>query len=120
MNSRQLCWILSGDRFTKLFFRGVYAINELKLIKTVSYPSFFVINLDPSYKPSSHWVVVYFDKDGVGEYFDLLPVTLLMKLYIFYAHMLKDGNTIVCKCKNFILRHVDNLLCFISIKRVED
>ena len=72
MNSRQLCWILSGDKFTKLSFRGVYAIDEIKSIKTVSYPSSFVINLDPSYKPGSHWVAVYFDKNSVGEYFDSL------------------------------------------------
>ena len=42
----------------------------MKLTKTVSYPSSFVINLDPSYKPGSHWVAVYFDINGVGEYFD--------------------------------------------------
>ena len=72
MNSRQLRWILSGDKFTKLSFKGVYAIDEIKSIKTVSYPSSFVINLDPSYKPGSHWVAVYFDKNGVGEYFDSL------------------------------------------------
>ena len=70
MNSRQLRLILSGDKFTKLSFKGVYAIDEMKLIKTVSYPSSFVINLDLSYKPSSHWVAVYFDRNGVGEYFD--------------------------------------------------
>ena len=70
MNSRQLHWILSGNKFTKQFFKGVYAIDEIKSIKTVSYPSSFVINLDPSYKPGSHWVAVYFDKNGVGEYFD--------------------------------------------------
>ena len=70
MNSRQLRWILSGDKFTKLSFRGVYAIDEMKSIKSVSYPSSFVINLDPSYKSGSHWVAVYFDKNGVGEYFD--------------------------------------------------
>ena len=70
MNSRQLRWILSGDKFTKLSFTGVYAINEIKSIKTVSYPSSFLINLDPSYQPGSHWVAVYFDKNGVGEYFD--------------------------------------------------
>ena len=70
MNSRQLCWILCGDKFTKLSFRGVYAIDEMKSIKSVSYPSSFVINLDPSYKPGSHWVAVYFDKNGVGEYLD--------------------------------------------------
>ena len=70
MNSRQLPWILSGDKFTKLSFKGVYAIDEMKLIKTISYPSSFVINLDPSYKPGSHWVAMYFDRNGVGEYFD--------------------------------------------------
>ena len=70
MNSKQLQWMLSGGKFTKLSFRGVYAIDEMELIKTVSYPSSFVINLDPGYKPRSHWVAVYFDKNGVGEYFD--------------------------------------------------
>ena len=45
----------------------------MKLIKSVSYPPSFVINLDPSYKPGSHWVAVYFDKNGVGEYFDSFP-----------------------------------------------
>ena len=70
MNSRQLHWILSGDKFTKLSFKGVYAIDEIKLIETVSYPSSFVINLDPSYKPGSHWVAVYFDRNDIGEYFD--------------------------------------------------
>ena len=120
MNSRQLRWILSGDKFTKQFFRGVYAIDEIKSIKTVSYPSSFVINLDPSYKPGSHWVAVYLIKMVLANISIHLPVTLLTKLYIFYARMQKDGNTIVCKCNNFILRHVDNLLCFTSIKRVED
>ena len=44
----------------------------MKLIKTVSYPSSDVINLDPSYKPGSHWVAVYFDRNGEGEYFNSL------------------------------------------------
>ena len=70
MNSKQLRWILSGDKFSKLSFRGVYAIDEMKSIKSVSYPPSFVINLDPSYKPGSHWVAVYFDKNGVGKYFN--------------------------------------------------
>ena len=42
----------------------------MKLIKIVSCPSSFVINLDPNFKPGSHWVAVYFDRNGVGEYFD--------------------------------------------------
>ena len=70
MNSGQLCWILSGDKFTKLSVKGFHAIDEMKLIKSVSYPSCFVINLDPSYKPGSHWVAVYFDRNDEGEYSD--------------------------------------------------
>ena len=66
MNSRQFRWILSGDKFTKLSFKGVYAMDEMKLIKTVSYPSSYVINLNPSCTPGSHWVAVYFDRNGEG------------------------------------------------------
>ena len=107
MNNRQLRWILSGDKF----FRGVYAIDEIELIKTVSYPSSFVINLNPSYKPGSHWVAVYLEKNGVGEYFDSFARYPPHEDVIFYARMQQDGNTIICKCKNFILRPVDNLSC---------
>ena len=42
----------------------------MKSIKSVSYPPSFVINLDTSYKPGSHWVAVYFEKNGVGKYFN--------------------------------------------------
>ena len=28
------------------------------------------LNLDPSYKPGSHWVAVYIDRKGRPEYFD--------------------------------------------------
>ena len=83
MNSRQLRWILSGDKLTKLSFRGVYAIDEMKLIKTVSYSSSFVINLDPSYMPGSHWVAVYFDRNGVGEYFNSFARYLPHKVHHF-------------------------------------
>ena len=108
MNSRQLRWILSGDKFTKLSFKGVYAIDEMKLIETVSYPSSFVFNLHPSYKPGSHWVAVYFDRNGVGEYFDLFaryPPTsfstltckrMAIQSYASPRTLYYDGWTIFC------------------------
>ena len=34
------------------------------------FPSAYVINSDPSSKSGEHWVAVYFDKRGRGEYFD--------------------------------------------------
>ena len=90
MNSKQLHWILSGDKFTKLSFRGVYAIDEMKSIKSVSYPHSFVINLDLSYKPGSHWVAVYFDKNGVGEYFNSFARYTPHKV-VYFLHLHAKG-----------------------------
>ena len=121
MNSRQLCWILSGDKFTKLSFTGVYAIDEMKSIKSVSYPSSFVINLDPSYKPGSHWVAVYFDKNGVGEYFDSLARYPLHEVVHSLRSHTKGWQYNCMQVQELsTTQRVDNLLCFTSIKRVED
>ena len=95
MNSRQFCQILSGDKFTKLSFKGVYAIDGMKMIKAISYPSSFVINLDPSYKPGiTGYLCTLIEMMLVNILINLL-VTLLMKLITVYTHMQKDGNTII-------------------------
>ena len=70
MNSRQLRWILSNDKVTSRTFRGVFALDEIVHIKQKSFPSAYVFNLDPSYKPGVHWVAVYIDRKGRPEYFD--------------------------------------------------
>ena len=70
MNSRQLRWILSNDKVTSRTFKGVYALDEIVHIKQKSFPSAYVFNLDPSYKPGSHWVAVYINRKGPTEYFD--------------------------------------------------
>ena len=70
MNSRQLHWILSNDKVTSRTFKSVYALAELKHIKEISFPSAYVFNLDPSYKPGVHSVAVYIDRKGLPEYFD--------------------------------------------------
>ena len=120
MNSRQLRWILSGDKFTKLSFRSVYAFNEMKSIKSVSYPSSFVTNLDPSYKPGSHWVAVYFDKNGVGEYVDSFARYPPQEVVHFLRSHAKGWQYNRMQVQELYIRRVDNLLCFTSIKRVED
>ena len=63
-------WILSNDKVTSRTFKGVYALDEIVHIKQNSLPSAYVFNLDPSYKPGSHWVAVYIDRKGRPEYFD--------------------------------------------------
>ena len=70
MNSNQLHWILSNDKVTSRNFKGVYVLDEIKHIKQISFPSAHVFNLDPSYKPGVHWVAVYFDREGLPEYFN--------------------------------------------------
>ena len=70
MNSRQLRWILSNDKVTSRNFKGVYALDEIEHIKQISFPSAYIFNLDPSYKPGVHRVAVYIDRKGLLEYFD--------------------------------------------------
>ena len=71
MNSRQLRWILSNEKkVTSRTFKGVYTLDEIEHIKQRSFPSTYVFNLDPSYKPGVHWVAVYIDRRGLVEYFD--------------------------------------------------
>ena len=70
MNSRQLQWILSNEKVTNRTFKGIYALDEIEYIKQKSFPSAYVFNLDPSYKPRVHWVAVYIDSRGLVEYFD--------------------------------------------------
>ena len=120
MNSRQLRWILSNDKVTSRTFKGVFALDEIVHIKQKSLPSAYVFNLDPSYKPGSHWVAL--QSTLIGK--DVLNISILLdalpqkKSKTFCIPVKKAGNTITYPFKNFILRHVVNLLCFIFIKDV--
>ena len=118
MNSRQLRWILSNDKVTRRTFKGIYALDEIVHMKQKSFPSAYIFNLDPSYKPGSHWVAVYIDRKGHPEYFNSFgcPPPREIK-YVLYT-CTETGTTITHPFKNFILQHVGNLLCFIFIKDV--
>ena len=70
MNSRQLRWILSSKKVTSRTFKAVYALDEIEHIKQRSFPSTYVFNLDPSYKPGVYWVSVYINRRGLAKYFD--------------------------------------------------
>ena len=67
MNTIQIEHSLKKDPFTKTIFEKACAKNQLI---RVDYPSAYVINSHPSSKPKEHWIAVYFDKHGKGEYFD--------------------------------------------------
>jgi hypothetical protein len=49
-------------------YRGIYACDRLP--DAVLRPSVIVVNTDPASKPGRHWICIYFDEDGYGEFFD--------------------------------------------------
>lgn len=47
---------------------NVFAANKMPIFDQL--PVYLISNLDPDYKPGSHWIAIYIDINGVGEYFD--------------------------------------------------
>nr|CAD7578487.1 unnamed protein product [Timema californicum] len=47
---------------------GVFPADQLPA--RIARPAALVINIDPNTKPGTHWVPIFIDKNGVGEYFD--------------------------------------------------
>ena len=68
LHTNEIERILSHDKRTKNFFRGVFAKDELPLQATTS--SLYICNTDPSTRGGEHWVAIYFDKKRHGELFD--------------------------------------------------
>ena len=69
MDTREITHILKRDRFTKHYFRGVYACDTLPK-EILPRLSALVVNTDPSDQPGQHWVAIYLTRNGVCEYFD--------------------------------------------------
>ena len=67
MNTLQIERLLKKGLKSKTIFKKVCALDQLE---KPTFPSAYVINSDPSSEPGEHWVAVYFDKRGRGEYFD--------------------------------------------------
>jgi hypothetical protein len=69
MDSRQIYSILCWDKDTSDSFLGVYP-SDLLPLTNMPKNSALVFNTDPQDKPGQHWIAVYVDKGGKGEYFD--------------------------------------------------
>jgi hypothetical protein len=117
MDTSQLEWLLFRHSNTKLKFGGVLARDELPLhARHKSY----IINLDPSSLPGSHWVAVFFASNGSAEYFDSygLPppkdISSFLKnnsfKYICNGQQIQDIRTAVCGqyCAYFLLKRCNN------------
>lgn len=69
MNTVQIMNVMNNNKIMKTYFKGVFSCDKLpkyKIKKTACY----IINTDPSSKPGTHWVAIFFPKKGYAEYFD--------------------------------------------------
>ena len=118
MNSRQLCWILSNDKVTSRNFKGVYALDEIKHIKQISFPSAYVFNLDPSYKPGVHWVAVFIDRKGLPEYFDSFacpPPREIKDILCTYCRKLELQS---CTCSRTLFYSMWTICCVLYLSKM--
>lgn len=71
MNSVEILNCLKNNICTiNKFSYGVFASNELPKHTKFMKPAFFVVNIDTSDKPGSHWIAMFFSKENKAEYFD--------------------------------------------------
>ena len=62
-------WTIFKFMKKNIYFGGVGPIDLLPNY-LIAKPRSFIINLDESWKPGSHWVAIYFPQSGPAYYFD--------------------------------------------------
>ena len=70
MNSKNIEQAMLKDNFIKQKFIGVYPIDRIPLVLPPK--SLTIVNLDPSDKKGSHWIVIHHITKGKIEHFDSL------------------------------------------------
>ena len=69
MNTFQLAQVLTKGPF-KGSFDGVDACDQLSSIEISKYLKSFVVNTDPVELPGTEWIVIKFNEQMKGEFFD--------------------------------------------------
>lgn len=72
MTGAQIDRILFGNPLTKKFYLGTFAADQIPPL--VNYPAAFVLNMDNSDKPGSHWVAVFVPEKRRVLYYDSFGV----------------------------------------------
>lgn len=63
-------------------FKGVFACDMLP--NKISLPACFIINLSPISESGTHWVALYIDENGFGEYFDSYGLKPTNKFILYF------------------------------------
>ena len=86
MNTEQIKRLLEMDSCTRDVLVGVYPRDRLPLSIT-KYPSAYVCNTDPHTEDGEHWLVIYVDDCGRGEFFDSYGLPPLHKRFLKFLNV---------------------------------
>lgn len=101
MNTVKLENALNGDEITKRYFRGVFASDQIPAPCT---PGFYIVNLDTSTEPGSHWIGLKIASRGKNEFFDSYGFApqntkfkkILGKTYLYNRKKLQHPDSTTC------------------------
>ena len=105
MDSVQILRV-EGDDMTRFYEVGVFPSDRLPSVN--KYPSALIANVDGEFEMGSHWLGMYFTRDGKAEFFDsygLSPETYGQRFqtflcnssqYIYNTVCLQSSTTTVC------------------------
>ena len=124
MDTWQLTEILTFDAYVRETLHQVCAKNNLT--RPQHDPASYVVNLDDSHLPGSHWIAMFIDqRSGTSEYFDpatvcppipeCLPILNLCPRVLWNHHRLQD-ETLVCGqyCVMYLLLR-NRGMCFSAV-----
>jgi hypothetical protein len=103
METTQLEWLLYRHPSTRNKFGGVLARDQIPIRPS---HTAYIINLDPSSEPGSHWVAIFFDRRGFAEYFDSFSLPPPKDIVKFL-----ETNSFVYTCNGQQLQHVRTAVC---------
>jgi hypothetical protein len=66
MNEIHINYLLKTNKYTKDYFKGTYAVDELKIVELNSN---YIVNLDTRQTNGSHWILLSRGKDDEVFYF---------------------------------------------------
>jgi hypothetical protein len=70
LDTQQLTWLVRQDPLLRDQWAGVFAADQLPDLETVNRPCGLIVNTDPARLPGTHWVALYYGRDGQDEFFD--------------------------------------------------
>jgi hypothetical protein len=122
MNTVEIEYVLKKCLCNKMKFIVCSADQLLKY--KVKKPSMFIVNIDQSDQPGSHWVSFYFPESGAAEFFDSMGkppehyhiyyknfLIAYGSSYLHNLNRIQDYNTSLCGeyCIYFLIHRSENM-----------